>query len=415
MYSLDARIRKVKCDETKPSCQKFVKTGRTCDGYGSPFRYLTSSPTRNARGDNSKSEVGPYSTWSASPEISSQDIEGLNSYFSTKTMFDVKLGCDQEARQILQASLTDPAIRNAILSLRTLREDFEIVGDGSPSAVQHTPSHAYGLQWYNMALGDLASKLSSPDFNGLRSVLLCCQTFISIEQVMGNYDAMVQHITLGFKIMHDFRARPYLVDTETLMPAHHDPLPFLDVFIIKLFAAPCKFAESSETGVASGLTPSVCPISPHQESIKSRELRAIAPNKRTELTRIAASTLDYLNKVSQIGSIQDALQLVSEKAALLASSSSWLTALDSLQMQVESSSPEPLSVSFLRLFQLILRVVLLESLHFSPYLQAELGAENNRLQGMACVLGETVRAYRTCNTSSGRGKVRRQCGEVVRS
>lgn len=27
------RIRRVKCDEAKPSCQRCIKTGRTCDGY----------------------------------------------------------------------------------------------------------------------------------------------------------------------------------------------------------------------------------------------------------------------------------------------------------------------------------------------------------------------------------------------
>lgn len=35
---LTCRIRKVKCDEAKPSCTKCISTGRTCDGYSTlPF------------------------------------------------------------------------------------------------------------------------------------------------------------------------------------------------------------------------------------------------------------------------------------------------------------------------------------------------------------------------------------------
>lgn len=35
---LTCRMRKVKCDEQRPSCQRCISTGRTCDGYtGLPF------------------------------------------------------------------------------------------------------------------------------------------------------------------------------------------------------------------------------------------------------------------------------------------------------------------------------------------------------------------------------------------
>lgn len=55
-------------------------------------------------------------------------------------MFDVELGCDNEARQILQASLTNTPVRHAVMSLRTLREDLETSGDGPTSVVRQTPN-----------------------------------------------------------------------------------------------------------------------------------------------------------------------------------------------------------------------------------------------------------------------------------
>ena len=306
------RTRKVKCDEKKPSCQRCVSTGRTCDGYESPFRLVVVN----------QNNLQPLQSAFIN-QITARDIDLLHRYFSIKTMFDVKLGCNEEARQVLQASLTYPPIRHAILSLRALREDLEISGDGAACDAQQSSRYHYGLQQYGMAVGGLASNLSSPDFNGMRSALLCCQVFISIEQVWKSYAAMGQHIIRGLRIMHEFRARPSLVGNE-LVPASRDQLPLLDVFFIKLFAAPCKFKEPPAEVVSVGL------VLPDQQAVKSSQLCTIAPDVRAQLHRIAASTLEFLEKVSQVRSVEIAIRLLSEKAALLESLKSWLINLDLL-------------------------------------------------------------------------------------
>ncbi|KAH7137017.1 hypothetical protein B0J13DRAFT_587133 [Dactylonectria estremocensis] len=397
------RIRKVKCDENKPFCQKCVGTGRTCDGYESPFRFFTSQPINNDHAGGIKSGAGLQPIWPTLTQIAPQDIDLLNRYFSTKTMFDVKLGCDDEARQVLQASFTNPPIRHAVSSLRALREDLETSGDVPAAIAQQTPSYDYGLQQYCMALEGLASNLSSPGSNGLKSALLCCQIFISIEQVRGNYAAMAQHIIQGLRIMHEYRARPTFVAANELVPAHHGQLPFLDVFIIKLFAAPCKFAEPPATTDISGTTVSVCLISPHQQPLKSRHLRTIAPDMRTELTRIATSTLEFLGKVSHAESAGNALRLLSDKASLLDSLESWLIDLELARTEIRPPGLELISVSFMRFFHQILKIVLLGALDSSPDVYAKLRTENDRLQGVASNVGERVKAYKMCSgTRSGR-------------
>jgi hypothetical protein len=336
-------------------------------------------------------------------EISPQDVDLFSRYLSTKTMFEVDLDCDEEARQVLQASLTDPHIRHAVSSLRALREDLEKSGDGPASVAQQTPSYHYGLQQYSMALQGLASNLSSPGFSELKSALLCCQILISIEQVRKNYAAMAHHIIGGLRIMHEYRARPYFISANKVVPANHDQLPLLDVFIIKLFAAPCKFAEPSAIANASDTLSSVCLIPPHQQPVKSRHCRRIAPDMRTELTRIAASTLEFLDKLLHVESLAIALRLLSEKAALLESLQSWLTDLELVQTAILPSELEPISVSFLRLFHLILKLVLLAALNPSPDLHAKLQTENDQLQGLAKNVDERVRNYRMCSgTDSGR-------------
>jgi hypothetical protein len=334
--------------------------------------------------------------------ITPQDINLLNRYFSTKTMFDVKLGCVEEARQVLQASLTDPAIRHAVSSLRALREDLETSGAVPAPVTQQTRSYDYGLQQYCMALGGLASNLSSPNANRLKSALLCCQIFISIEQVRGNYADMAQHIIQGLRIIHEYRARPNIVAASKLVPAHHDQLPFLDVFIIKLFAAPCKFADPPATTDISGMAASVCP---YQQPVESRDLRTIAPDMRTELTRIAASTLEFLGKVSQVKSAGNARPLLSEKTSLLESLESWLINLELVHTKNTPPGPEPISVSFLRLFHQVLKIVLLGALDSSPDLQTKLRAENDLLRGIASNVDERLKVYETCSgTRSSQGE-----------
>lgn len=377
------RIRKIKCDEDRPFCKKCVNTGRSCDGYESPFRLVTNHW-------QAISSPSPTPT-----QIASQDIDLLNRYFSTKTMFDVKLACNDEARQVLQASLTDLSIRHAVSSLKVLREDLHTSRGVPESVVSPTASHDYGLQKYCKALRGLASTLSSPDPDALRSALLCCQVFISIEQVRGNYAAMAQHIIQGLSIMRENRTRPnFVVAANELVPARRDQLPFLDVFVIKLFAAPCKYVDSPAP-----------PTTVEQQPDEARcdGLRAIAPDKRKALTNIAESTLEFLNKVSRVESAGDALDLLSEKTSLLYSLGLWHTGLEIYNAENRVLT-ELISVLFMRFFHQILRIVLLGVLDCSSEGSAQLQAENERLGGIAREVGERVEDYFRTVGGTGSGQ-----------
>ncbi|KAJ4367196.1 hypothetical protein N0V83_007726 [Neocucurbitaria cava] len=195
--------------------------------------------------------------------------------------------------------------------------------------------------------------------------------------------------------MAEYRARPYLLATDTLVAAHHHQLPFVDLFIVKLFAAPCKFEDPLAVVDPSGTSSVVCLSLQDKPPATSRGFRTIAPNIRTELTKIASTTTEWLSKVSQVKSIATALKLLSEQAALLSSLNSWLMSLDLVQVQTEYHGPEPLSLSFMRLFHLVLKIIILGTLDASPDTRAELQTENNRFQNLANNVEERVRAYRT--------------------
>ncbi|KAF5650200.1 transcriptional regulatory moc3 [Fusarium tjaetaba] len=368
------RIRKIKCDEAKPFCEKCVKTGRKCDGYESVFRPFPSTPQPIVKPDPGHDYAKDE------PPLSTGD---LNRYFSTKTIFDVELSCNEEAEQVLQASMTNDSIRHALLSLRALRGNLEAKneGDTSETDAQQRLSYNFGLQQYSKALTSLASNLAYPSPESLKSALLCCQVLISVEQVRGNFSAMGLHIIRGLDILREYRARPYMT-TDGLMPARHTGLPALDVFIIKLFAAPCKFTEQQPPESSNIAMPPV--------ETKDRKL---APNMRAELTKFATSTIALLEKTAKIQLEEQAHVLLSERRGLLDGLDSWLAALESLQNETQPGKPESISDDFLRILYLILKIILLGTLETSPDLDAKLKEENKQLQGLANLVNERLKDY----------------------
>ncbi|CEI68087.1 hypothetical protein FVEN_g7645 [Fusarium venenatum] len=370
------RIRKIKCDEAKPFCQKCVKTGRTCDGYESVFRPFSSPPASSSN----RIDVRKTSPESAGDSIPLDPIT-LNRYLSTKTIFGVDINCNQEAEQVLQQSLNDASIRHALLSLQALRNDLDsmmTVGLASPE--QQKLSYNYGLQQYSKALTGLALNLSTPSPETLKSALLCCQVLISVEQVRGNFSAMGVHIIRGLNIMREYRARPYLPSTNILMLANHKDLPSIDVFIIKFFAAPCKFTEQPTKDITNMLTP---PAEVYAD-------RKIAPNMRPEIREIADLVIEFLNQVSLIESEQRAAELLEEKGRLLDLLDAWYRDFKAAQTPGE---PATVHDCFLRLLFMVIRVVLLGTLDYVSDTDGRLKAENERIQTLTDEINERLKDY----------------------
>ncbi|WXC64945.1 hypothetical protein SNK03_010754 [Fusarium graminearum] len=369
------RIRKIKCDEARPFCEKCVKTGRTCDGYESVFRPFSSLPTSNSHG----LEVGnkpPEPTADTLP----LDPATLNRYLSTKTIFDVDLDCNREAEQVLQQSLTDASIRHALQSLQALREKLESKADSSASPEQQRLSYNYGLQQYSKALTGLAVNLSTPSPETLKSALICCQVLISVEQVRGNFSAMGVHIVRGLNIMREYRARPYLSETNILIPASHKDLPSIDIFIIKFFAAPCKFTEQPTANTTSMLTP------PAEVSTD----RKIAPNMRPGIRQVADLVINFLNQVSIINSEQRASELLVEKERLLNSLNAWYEDFEMAQTVGEIMT---VNHCFLKLLHTVMRVVLLGTLDYETDFDGRLKDENESIQALTDEINERLRDY----------------------
>lgn len=310
-------------------------------------------------------------------EADAEEVDLLNRYFSIKTLFNVQLDCRDEARQVLEASATDPHVRHALASLRALRGDLETSRDVEAAIAQTTPSSRRALEQYCTSLAGVASNLESSNPYQVRSTLLCCQLFISIEQVRGNFGTMAQHICAGLEILRENNPRPKLTASkQQLVAPSQCAVPLLDVFIIKLFATPCKFADAS-TG-------------PKEDVQGASDYRAISPDVRAGLTKTASSTLQFLETVAGVTSIDEATRLLVQREALLQDLESWLAGLEKMHTETNPQL-ELLSVSFMRLFYLALGIILLGTLTDGG---VEIRAKSEELQSRAAVIGERVKLYR---------------------
>lgn len=330
--------------------------------------------------------------------IADKEVQRLNKDFSTKTLFhNVALNCANEAQQILQTSLTDPNVRQAVTSLRTLRQSIETSNDVTAG---DTPGPGYdvGIRLYCTALGGLASKLSSTTIeeSEAKSALLCCEMFISIEQSRGNFAAMAQHIIGGLRILHEHRVRPGFSDETALKrklePPKWKDLPLVDVFVIKLFSAPCKYVDLATAGVDVKAMLSE-PSSKHHP-------RKLVPNMKSQLTRIGARVIEFLDKVSNIQSEDAASEMLEEKKSLLAALDVWIADTDSVEAQMQPSGTELLSLDFARFLQTILRIVVLSALDSSTELYNRMEAQLNQIQHIATVVTKGVAEFKQRKTDA---------------
>ncbi len=177
----------MKCDEVKPACNRCVSTGRICDGYESMFRIFT---CRSSGSEATPTRVFELSLSAYRPQfaVTVDEVNRLALCFTLKNP-EAKVSYHTEARATL-ASLSDPAIRHALLSLNTLYQSFKAPSEVSSIVGATAPARASVhrvLEEYNTAVSSLASRLNGePSLTSIRSALLCCQLFVSVEITLGS-------------------------------------------------------------------------------------------------------------------------------------------------------------------------------------------------------------------------------------
>ncbi|TIC90998.1 Transcriptional regulatory protein moc3 [Colletotrichum higginsianum] len=192
------KIRKVKCDETKPACLRCNKTGRKCDGYLPP-----KLPGNNPGGVMRLSPpVSPFADWAGGTK--EQRAFDFYRSFSAPSIFSDGVSSMLWKKLVPHFCHAEPAIRHAVLAISSLHETLALP-PGSNSAVEEENNHgvltnAFAAEQYGKALKCL-QEWKPTETSPATVPLLACLLFICIEFMLGDEGASQVHINQGRLIL----------------------------------------------------------------------------------------------------------------------------------------------------------------------------------------------------------------------
>lgn len=202
------KIRRVKCDEAKPECNRCTSTGRKCDGYEIPPRRNRALAVQTASSPQPCLEVarGTQDELRALEFFHVRTAPGLSSYFDA----------DFWTRLVFQISSAEPSIRHAMVAVGALhlqREKGTVTLSMDEKALQHDPlatsmpvrkltqvhENPFALVQYNKAIAHLAKRLQDPTA-ATEITLLACILFVCIEFLRGEAELAINHFKGGMSI-----------------------------------------------------------------------------------------------------------------------------------------------------------------------------------------------------------------------
>ncbi|OOQ82104.1 hypothetical protein PEBR_41599 [Penicillium brasilianum] len=178
------KARRIKCDETRPGCQRCTRTGRICPGYRSDTLLR---PTIN---DAIKIYSLPFKV-----PGSKADRELLHFYcceasetlsrFSDTTLW---------THLVLQQSQHQPVIRHALVALSSLYRDYLQVGS---QQLKMSPQH---IQLIVRSHKQLSTHLVFQDASP-ETALICSIIFYVFECLVGNSQQAIWHLDQGLALL----------------------------------------------------------------------------------------------------------------------------------------------------------------------------------------------------------------------
>ncbi|KAN0121758.1 hypothetical protein V8E51_000084 [Hyaloscypha variabilis] len=201
---ITCKVRRIKCDETRPHCHRCQKFGRNCDGYSinpskvgdsiSSIRSLPRIPSANlysptASIHTTEDECRYF-------DFFSDNVAGKMAGFFESTFW---------TRIVVQESHRVPAIRHAAISIAALFKSMETAA-GPELKVNVVQSfdkkhHEYALIQYLKAIQALKQYISASDSRQIGPALIACLLFVCFEAIQGSYTSAFQQIYGAIKIL----------------------------------------------------------------------------------------------------------------------------------------------------------------------------------------------------------------------
>ncbi|KAH7321807.1 hypothetical protein BKA65DRAFT_89311 [Rhexocercosporidium sp. MPI-PUGE-AT-0058] len=200
------KIRRVKCDEAKPTCNRCLKFGVTCDGYSAPTPVPTSLPPIRIILPKGQSHFQPIVYQPAITVFQDQQERRYFQYFREGIAPHLagSFESDLWSHLVLQACERDDSIRHAIVAIAalkstanaTLGHDIKYRRGGEDASLHQ----GFAFRQYQKALKCMR-KASVGGAQDLRTALITCIVIICFESFAGNFEFAVRQAVVGLNLV----------------------------------------------------------------------------------------------------------------------------------------------------------------------------------------------------------------------
>ncbi|KAF2003994.1 hypothetical protein P154DRAFT_485637 [Amniculicola lignicola CBS 123094] len=207
------RIRRVKCDETKPDCHRCSSTGRRCDGYPSTALDLLPQTQHMIHLHQSTLASSTSGLGLKSPE------EQESFYFYRSHGARELAGFFPSVfwqTEILQASYCVPAIRHAVVALGAMHRKMI---DGHAAVVPDDANDKelrFALEHSNRAIQELIRSPARNLMENKITMLACAVIFNCLACLQGHLNVALEHTRSGLKILREIDEELAIVGEEVL-------------------------------------------------------------------------------------------------------------------------------------------------------------------------------------------------------
>ncbi|CZR59081.1 uncharacterized protein PAC_08973 [Phialocephala subalpina] len=206
---LTCKIRHLKCGEERPICRRCLDDGMECDGY---IRGKTSQ-NPGARAILPKGNKLPMIRISQSPFESDHELQYFD-LFTKHTIFNILPVMDSNELKdmLLQTCSSHPAIRHAVFAIAALDKVSQTpTATSNPYLDQATDPK---LQHYRAALTQYTKAIqamrSAANSNlDPKIALLTCHLIICFEAWTGNFQSVIQQITIAINLISSWQFKHY--------------------------------------------------------------------------------------------------------------------------------------------------------------------------------------------------------------
>lgn len=228
-----SRVRRVKCDETRPACGRCTSTGRMCDGYGIWSSSAGAGISHGFRQRQTPHNVNIVSTTRPRNTIEDECTSPLlDSNYKMFNLLDRRVDADELVcleffrlrclvklpgffdasfweQTVPQLSSSAPAVFHAVVALASTQRSQEYT-----SCMRKGPDNPFidydseikkwdrfALQQYNKSITRLQSYFDDDSHESVRIALVTCILFICIELMRGSYTSANVHIDHGLNVL----------------------------------------------------------------------------------------------------------------------------------------------------------------------------------------------------------------------